>query len=193
MEQIKRLIDFSRRLPTGAHDPRAPEKLAREWEELKAELSTDRLAALTELADVVYYAAKTVYTAAALCGVTVEAAFAAALAKYEQRARPGNPKDFKVERIAVIEAVERSMLSHPTFWVGWEKYKCGEPISACVTQAEVSGWLCAARGHAHSDAVDAYAEAHGIALEADAFAEVQSRKIMSGSEGDAKRDRKDGS
>lgn len=172
MEQIKRLIDLSRQLPTGARDLRAPEKLVREWEELKAELSTpDRLSALTELADVVYYATKAVYTAATLCGVTVEAAVAAALAKYERRAQPGNPKDFEAERAAVVEAVERSMLYPPTFWIGWEKYREGEPISACATQAEVSGWLCAARGHAHSDAVDAYAEAHGGALEADAFAE----------------------
>lgn len=171
MEQVKRLIELSRQLPTGARDLRAPEKLAREWEELEQALSTDRIEALTELADVVYYAAKAVYTAATLCGVTVEAAFAAALAKYERRARPGNPKDFEAERAAVVEAVERSMLYPPTFWVGWEKYKDGEPISSCTTQAEVSGWLCAARGHAHSDAVDAYAKAHGVAFEADAFAE----------------------
>jgi hypothetical protein len=51
-------------LPTGLTDPRAAEKLATEQSELAEKLNaTDQVGALTELADVAYYAAKAVLNA----------------------------------------------------------------------------------------------------------------------------------
>ena len=103
----------------GRFDPRATEKLAREREELAEALAVgDTVGAWTEVADVVYYAAKCVATQrmtkaeaqrlveveAAGAGLDFAAAVRVAAAKYEARSGSGC-KDDQAEREAVKEVV----------------------------------------------------------------------------------------
>ena len=109
------LQELAKKLPTGLTDPRAAQKLARERAELEHHLSIgDALGAALEAGDVAYYAAKAlanglldeaqaedaVREAAQAAGLDVQTVFAVAVAKYQLRARPGNPKDDEAERAA---------------------------------------------------------------------------------------------
>ncbi len=108
------IIDLARKLPSGLDDPMALSKLIAEREELRAALDRgDALGALTEATDAVYYAAKYLYQVATEVGVLMDMDYAVTIddlirmtyAKYELRARPGNPKDDGAERIAVLQAL----------------------------------------------------------------------------------------
>ncbi len=106
------IIDLARKLPSGLDDPMALSKLIAEREEFRAALSVgDALGALAEATDAVYYAAKYLYQVAMEVGavmdyaVTIDDLIRMTYAKYELRARPGNPKDDGAERIAVLTAL----------------------------------------------------------------------------------------
>lgn len=107
---MEAILELANRLPAGLPDDKAPAKLVREWQELLEALdSDDHTGALTELADVVYYAAKSIHAAAFRCGVDIETAFAVAEAKYSLRAQPGNPKNDTAERAAVAVFLRKVM------------------------------------------------------------------------------------
>lgn len=65
-------------------------------------LSEEYDAVLTEVADVAYYAAKVIHYAASVASVSVDTALRLAVAKYELRAQPGNPKNDYEERAACM-------------------------------------------------------------------------------------------
>ena len=99
---IDKILALAARLPSGLPDPKAADKLIRERDEFRQAMAAgDTIGALTELADRVYYACKEIHTAASESGLTVEQAFAVCIAKYELRARPGNPKSDAEEREAI--------------------------------------------------------------------------------------------
>lgn len=98
---ISAILDLAAQLPAGLPDQNAPSKLAYELAELDAAIEAgDGDGTLTEVADVVYYAAKCIHLAASREGVSVDNAMLLAIAKYTLRARPGNPKDDAAERAA---------------------------------------------------------------------------------------------
>lgn len=106
------IVDLARELPSGLDDPMAFSKLIVEREEFHAALSIgDALGALTEATDAVYYAAKYLHQVATDVSalmeydVTIDDLIRMTCAKYELRARPGNPKDDSAERIAVLKAL----------------------------------------------------------------------------------------
>lgn len=104
--QIESILDLAAKLPSGRIDSQAPAKLLGEIEELETALAANDIdGALTEVADVVYYAAKVIALASDLAGIARTEAFAVALAKYRLRARDGNPKDDAAERAACREAI----------------------------------------------------------------------------------------
>lgn len=106
---ITTILALAVRLPAGLPDPKAIQKLAHERGELQAALNEgDYPGALTEVADVVYYAAKAIHEAAAAAGLTVEQALAVCEAKYRLRARSGNPKNDAEERAAVVAALDHA-------------------------------------------------------------------------------------
>lgn len=113
---MNELLRLASCLPTGLNDPLAGEKFRAEFEELQAELHKgDRVGALLEAADCLYYAYKAIYnnlwnqselnkkTACvySTSGFTPAQVERAAIAKYTLRARPGNPKNDAEERSAV--------------------------------------------------------------------------------------------
>lgn len=108
---VNAVLELAAKLPAGLPDEKAITKLAKEYQELQQTLISDddddEVGALTEVADVVYYACKVIHLAASQAGLTTDQAFAMALAKYALRARPGNPKDDNAERAACLEALER--------------------------------------------------------------------------------------
>ena len=107
-DPVKAVLDLARQLPAGLPDERAIVKLSKEYDELQAALiGDDSVGSLTEAADVVYYACKTIDLVAHQTGLTIDQVFALALAKYSLRARPGNPKDDAAERVACQEVLER--------------------------------------------------------------------------------------
>lgn len=108
-------------LPTGLTDPRAAEKLATEQAEQAEKLNAgDRLGALTDLADVAYYAAKAVLNtlidaeaaevairdACAACSVDPHIALLAMRAKCAIAIRATGCKDDAEERTAVACAAQ---------------------------------------------------------------------------------------
>jgi len=116
---IEKLKTLAAQLPSGLNDPRAPEKLEREWGELlEAMIEDDTLGAILEAGDVAYYAVKAwatglagererdrvIAAAARVVRLTPAAVLTFAIAKFSLRARPGNPKDDIAERAAVIRA-----------------------------------------------------------------------------------------
>lgn len=117
IETILRLAD---RLPTGRHDPKAAEKFAAEMREFEDEIRAGkREDAATEMADLVYYWCKMstrqrlLHLTARLraeraLGVSSETAFRLCEAKYELRARPGNPKDKDLERRRCARILQNS-------------------------------------------------------------------------------------
>ena len=116
------VVALAAQLPSGLSDRKAPQKLEGECQELEEALgNNDYVAALTEVADVVYDAIKAIEWAAASVGLTVGQALVLAIAKYRLRARPGNPKDDVAERAACAEVmsgvVECPHGEHPAFCV----------------------------------------------------------------------------
>lgn len=104
--QIESILDLAGKLPSGRIDSQAPNKLLGEIEELEEALAENDIdGALTEIADVVYYAAKVIALASDLAGIARTEAFAVAQAKYRLRARDGNPKDDAAERAACREVI----------------------------------------------------------------------------------------
>lgn len=97
---LHKILELAAKLPSGIPDPDADYKLAVEMNELLAAEDFDAM--LTEVADVVYYAAKAIHYAASVAGVSVDTALRLAVAKYELRARPGNPKNDYEEREACM-------------------------------------------------------------------------------------------
>lgn len=119
--KIQTLLTLAAQLPTGLRDPRALDKLERECEELKeAVLAGDCLGAVMEAGDVAYYAIKAgangmmdqaqrdafIGHAAGFVDLDAETLLDCAIAKYNLRARPGNPKDDAAERAAVGRALK---------------------------------------------------------------------------------------
>lgn len=103
MDQMKKLLSYAALLPSGIPDPQAPAKLQRELEELRLALEANNLGdALTEAADVAYYAAKVMDWAARQVNLDVHGLLAVACAKYHLRAQPGNPKNHSLERAACL-------------------------------------------------------------------------------------------
>ncbi|KKL04782.1 hypothetical protein LCGC14_2612610 [marine sediment metagenome] len=114
--EINTLLALASQLPTGLHDPRALDKLECELEELKgAAIAGDHLGAAMEAGDVGYYAIKAesnglmneaqrdkfIRYAADFVDLEPEMLLDCAIAKYELRAIPGNPKDDAASRKAV--------------------------------------------------------------------------------------------
>ena len=97
---LDQILALAAQLPSGIPDPDADYKLAVEMNELLAAEDFDAM--LTEVADVAYYAAKAIHHAASVAGVSVDTALRLAVAKYELRARPSNPKDDANERAACM-------------------------------------------------------------------------------------------
>lgn len=99
---IDDLLKLAAKLPSGLPDPKAPQKLLSEIAELEEALTNnDFLSALLEGADIAYYVTKTLHYAANLLNIEIEELFSIARAKYELRAKSGNPKDDKKERAAI--------------------------------------------------------------------------------------------
>lgn len=118
---ISAIIELAQKLPTGAVDPRAMGKYDHEFEELCGALAEDDyVGLLLEAADCLYYAIKSLYSGLIsagefdrlikevimVSGYDKETIYAAALAKYSLRARPGHPKDDMAERCAAIAILE---------------------------------------------------------------------------------------
>ena len=103
MPMIEDIILLADKLPSGAYDEASLSKLMAEVAEFREAMGADDIVgAYTELADVVYYAAKLIHTLAEQAGVTTYDALRFAEAKYALRAEPGNPKDDEAERSAVL-------------------------------------------------------------------------------------------
>lgn len=102
---ILAVLALAAKLPAGLPDPKSADKLIRERDEFReAVASGDEVGALTELADRIYYACKEIDAAASEAGVTISQAFSVCVAKYQLRARAGNPKDDEAEREACRNA-----------------------------------------------------------------------------------------
>ena len=121
--RIRQIADIAEKLPTGLVDGKATEKMDRELSELQAAIEEgDRLGTLMEAGDVAYYAIKAWYNeAVGLAGLILTIRLAAdtvnipedvlldiCIAKLSLRALPGNPKDDKAEREAVIKVLEEA-------------------------------------------------------------------------------------
>lgn len=108
MQKVKNILRLAAQLPSGLNDSRSADKLFAERDELIVALvAGDYTGALTEGADAVYYAAKYLDWVAGQLGVSIDQLFALSEAKYELRARPGNPKDDWAERRACRLVIER--------------------------------------------------------------------------------------
>lgn len=103
---IYKVLELADLLPSGAIDSMSMAKLIAETHELNdAGDNGDFTDEALELADVVYYAVKVIATSANQVGLTIDDAFAACAAKYELRARSGNPKNHQEERRAVARVL----------------------------------------------------------------------------------------
>lgn len=113
---MDKLLELAAKLPSGLNDPKALGKFHHERQELADALAAgDRIGALLEAADCLYYVMKARHNGLAndddtvrmMEDIIVASGFlptkirAAALIKYGLRARPGNPKDDAAERAAV--------------------------------------------------------------------------------------------
>lgn len=105
---LENLLHLASQLPAGLNDVRAADKLLAERGELLAAIEAgDEAGALTEIADGVYYAAKHLDWLCRLANdnfgydFSIKDLIELAMAKYELRARPRNPKDAEAERAAV--------------------------------------------------------------------------------------------
>lgn len=106
---IAEILALAARLPAGLPDPAALFKLHREEEELLTAIADhDHTGALTEIADMAYYAIKVIHLAASWLDLDVDTALQLAVAKYALRARPGNPKDDGAERAACLAVLQEA-------------------------------------------------------------------------------------
>ena len=110
-DKITQLLILAAKMPSGLPDQRAFAKLSDELAEFWQTPATDPIGAQLEAADVAYYCAKLLHLLAHTSGLTVDAVLDTALAKYEFRALPGNPKDDGVERGLAQQVRERHGLS----------------------------------------------------------------------------------
>lgn len=123
MAKFNRLIALSAKLPTGAIDPRAIEKLEKEQAELLDAIEHgDRLGAILEGGDCLYYLAKCLHNGlvslqlatdiaqlivSAALGINTDVLLQVAETKYNLRAMPGNKKDDAAERAAVAALLDQ--------------------------------------------------------------------------------------
>lgn len=120
---MDKLLELAAKLPSGLNDPNALDKFHHERQELDAALAAgDRIGALLEAADCLYYLVKARHNKltrlfdnlAYMADVILDTGFsavtvrAAAVVKYTLRARKGNPKDDAAERAAVAHLLEES-------------------------------------------------------------------------------------
>ena len=103
---IKEILDLAAQLPSGLPDPNALTKLNAEFGELLEMIEQgDRLGAVMEAGDVLYYVAKLVDLVAHMCELSIDEVTSACTAKIALRAMPGHPKDDAAERAAVVAAL----------------------------------------------------------------------------------------
>lgn len=122
MAQFNRLIALSAKMPTGTIDPKAIDKYCAEYQEMKvAHKHGDRLGAIMEGGDCLYYLAKMLHNGLATISLAMATAemiaehidididllFRVAETKYNLRAQPGNKKDDAAEREAVAVLLDR--------------------------------------------------------------------------------------
>lgn len=110
-DKITQLLTLAARMPSGLPDTRAFAKLEGELAEFWQTPATDLIGQQMEAAGVAYYCAKLLHLLAHASGLTVDAVLDTALAKYEFRALPGNPKDDQVERGLAQQVLDRHGLS----------------------------------------------------------------------------------
>ena len=103
-QEISQILALAAKLRAGLNDSNAPDKLLAEKHELIAEIEAgDWRAALTEAADIAYFAIKSMEWAAAQCGIDIDTLLRLTIAKYSLRAGPGNPKDKAAEAAACVQ------------------------------------------------------------------------------------------
>lgn len=108
-QEISQILALAAKLRTGLNDSQAPEKLLTEKYELIAEIEAgNSIAALTEGADIAYFAVKSMEWAATQCDVSIDTLLRLAIAKYSRRAAPGNPKDKEAEVAACVRVLEEA-------------------------------------------------------------------------------------
>lgn len=108
-QEISQILALAAKLRTGLNDSQAPEKLLAEKYELIAEIEAgNSIAALTEGADIAYFAVKSMEWAATQCGIDIDTLLRLAIAKYSRRAGPGNPKDKEAEAAACVRVLEET-------------------------------------------------------------------------------------
>lgn len=106
-QEISQILALAAKLRTGLNDSQAPDKLLAEKHELIAEIEAgDWRAALTEAADIGYFAIKSMEWAATQCGIDIDTLLRLTIAKYSQRAGPGNPKDKDAEAAACVRVLD---------------------------------------------------------------------------------------
>lgn len=96
MDQINQILSIAANLRTGLNDDMAPEKLLAEKAELLNALSKgDDVEALTEAADIAYFAVKSIDWASKQIGVEIETLLAVTIAKYNSRMLFGKDKELE--------------------------------------------------------------------------------------------------
>ena len=120
MSTKTQILELASQLPSGLNDPRSSQKLEAEKSELHEELAKgDRVGALLEAGDCLYYIVKARYNKQLssfqtfceamkltfVSGFTAKQISQACIAKYTLRARPGNPKNDREERAAVAHII----------------------------------------------------------------------------------------
>lgn len=106
-QEISQILALAAKLRTGLNDSQAPDKLLAEKHELIAEIEAgNHIAALTEAADIAYFAIKSMEWAATQCGIDIDTLLRLAIAKYSLRASPGNPKNKTAEEMACVAVWE---------------------------------------------------------------------------------------
>lgn len=106
---VHEIMALAAKLPSGLNDARSADKLMAERDEfILAIVANDTPGALTEAADGVYYAVKHIDWLAQCLGLEVDELFEITIAKYQLRARPGNPKNDAAERAVVLEVIDEN-------------------------------------------------------------------------------------
>jgi len=98
MDPINQILSIAANLRTGLNDGMAPAKLLDEKAELLEALSKgDDVEALTEAADITYFAIKSIDWASKQIGVEIETLLAVTVAKYQSRMLFGKDKDLEAK------------------------------------------------------------------------------------------------